>query len=198
MKIVIVYRLTVLRFHACLYLWVDPKGGAFSHRAQQEGFEVEEDLVFALAVPRRLVRDDGREIAIPAAILYEHDATGSVRLIWVRTNRHLQQLDVAPGAVRANASAQLQLRADRHRLIDRLWMIGYVAGRLAIKGHFVLEPARRLLHYSRHPGAVRTETINPLKQTRVVASARCSLAVISAIINFIFFCHKNLSHLYIN
>lgn len=176
-KIVIAYRLTVLRFHACLYLRVDPKGGAFPHRTQQEGLEVEEDLVLALAVPRRLVRDDGREIAIPAAILYEHDATGSVGLIRIGTDRHLQQLDVAPGAVRADASAQLQLRADRYRLINRLWMIGYVAGRLAIKGHLVLEPARRLLHYPRHPGAVRTETINPLKQTRVVASARCSLAV---------------------
>lgn len=117
---VIAYRLTVLRLHACLYLRVDPKGGPLPHRAQQEGLEVEEDLVLALAIPRRLMRNDGRKIAIPAAILHEDDATGGVGLIWVGADRHLQQLNVAPGAVRADAGAQLQLRADRHRLIDRL------------------------------------------------------------------------------
>lgn len=176
MDIIIAYRLTVLRLHARLYLRMNPQSRALPHRAQQEGLKVEEDLVLALAVPRRLVRDDGCEIAIPAAILHEHDATGGVGLIGVGTDRHLQQLNVTPGTVRANAGAQLQLRADRHRLIDRLRMIGHVAGRLAIKGHLVLEPARRLLHHSRHPGAVRAETINPLKQTRVITSARCILS----------------------
>lgn len=121
------------------------------------------------------MRDDGREIAIPAAVLDEYDATGGVRLIRVRTDSHLQQLNVAPCAVRADAGAQLQLGADRYRLIDRLRAIGHVAGRLAIKGHFVFEPTRRLLHNPGYSGAVRTETISPLKQTRVIASARCTL-----------------------
>ena len=175
-KIIIAYRLTILRLHARFYLRVDPKGGALPHRAEQEGLEVEKDFVLALAIPRRLMRDDGCEITISTTILYEHDATRGVGLIRVRTDRHLQQLDVAPGAVRADAGAQLQLRTDRYGLIDRLRIIGYVAGRLTIKGHLVFEPARRLLHHPRHPGAVRTETINPLKQTRVVASARCVLS----------------------
>lgn len=135
------------------------------------------------------MRNDGREIAIPAAILHEHDATGGVGLIRVGADRHLQQLDVAPGAIWTDAGAQLQLRADRHRLIDRLRMVGHVAGRLAIKGHLVLEPARRLLHHPGHPGAVRTETINPLKQTRVV-SAYCTLSCHNSIIS------KSLSSIY--
>jgi len=176
----ITYRLTVLRLHARLYLRVDPEGGALPHRAQQEGLEIEEDLVLALAIPRRLVRYDGREIAIPAAILHEHDAARSVRLIRIRTDRHLQQLDVAPGAVWTDAGAQLQLCADRHRLIDRLRAIGHVAGRLAIKGHLVLESARRLLHHAGHSGTVRAETINPLSRSRVIPSANGTpLAVVS-------------------
>lgn len=124
------------------------------------------------------MRDDGREVTIPAAVLDEYDATGGVGLIRVRADSHLQQLDVAPCAVRTDAGAQLQLGADRHRLIDRLRAVRHVAGRLTIKGHLVLEPARRLLHNPGHPGAVRTETISPLKQTRVVASARCTLIII--------------------
>lgn len=158
------YRLTVLRLHACLNLRVNPESGTLPHRAQQESLEVEEDLVFALAIPRRLMRDDGREIAVPAAVLHEHNAAGSVRLVWIRTDRHLQQLDISPSTVRTDASAQLQLRADRHRLIDRLWAIRHVPGSLTIKGHLVFESAWRLLHYARHPGAMRTETINPLSR----------------------------------
>lgn len=99
------YRLAVLRLHTGLDLRVDPEGGALPHRAQQEGLEVEEDLVLALAVPRRLMRNDGREIAVPAAVLHEHHAAWSVRLVRVGTDRHLQQFDVAPGAIRADASS---------------------------------------------------------------------------------------------
>lgn len=105
MKIIIAYRLTILRLHARLYLRVDPKGGTLPHRTQEEGFEVEEDLVLALAIPRRLVWNDGREIAIPAAIFHEHDATGSMGLIRVGTDRHLQQLNVAPSAIWTDAGA---------------------------------------------------------------------------------------------
>lgn len=121
------------------------------------------------------MRDDGREIAISAAVLDEYDAAGGVGLIRVRANRHLQQLDVTPRAVRTDAGTQLQLGADRYRLIDRLRAIGYIPGRLAIKGHLVFQSTRRFLHNPGYPGAVRTETISPLKQTRVIASARCTL-----------------------
>lgn len=69
---------------------MDPEGGALPHRAEQEGLEVKEDLILALAIPRRLMRDDGREIAIPAAVLYEHDAAVSVWLIRIGTDRHLE------------------------------------------------------------------------------------------------------------
>lgn len=53
------------------------------------------------------MRNDGREVAIPAAVLDEYDATGSMGLIRVRADGHLQQLDVTPCAVRTDAGAQL-------------------------------------------------------------------------------------------
>lgn len=50
--------------HAGLDLGVDPEGGALLHRAEEEGLEVEEDLVVAVAVSSRLVRDDRGEVPV--------------------------------------------------------------------------------------------------------------------------------------
>lgn len=87
---VIAYRLAVLWFHTRLYLRMDPKGGTLPHRAQQKGLEVEENFILALAISRRLMRNDRSEIAVSATVLYEHDATVSVRLIRIGTDRHLE------------------------------------------------------------------------------------------------------------
>lgn len=188
------YRLTVLWFHARLDLRMDPEGGAFPHRAQQKSFEVEEDFVFAIAIPRGLMRNDRREVTIPATVFDEHNAARSMGLIRIRANSYLEQFNVAPSAVRTDACAQLQLCADWHRLIDRLRVVGHVARRLAIKSHFILESARRLLHHAGHPGAVRTETINPLKQTCVVASARCSVSCVCCYLKLCIACFYSRAH----
>jgi len=61
------YRLTVVRVHARFDLRVDPQRRPFLHRAQQERLEVQEHLVVPFPVLGRLVRDDRREITVPAS-----------------------------------------------------------------------------------------------------------------------------------
>lgn len=156
------YRLTVVRFHASLDLRVDPQCRSLSHRAQEKGLEVEENFVLLFPIAGWLVRNYRGEVAVSAAVLDENYASECVGLIGIRAHRHFQQFYVAPGALGTYSSAQLKLRADRYRLIDRLrahrWIRG-VSGRLAIERHFVLETTRGFFHDPRYPRSVRTEII---------------------------------------
>jgi len=61
------HRLTVVGIHACFDLRVNPQRRSLLHGAQQERLKVQKHFVVPFPVLGRLVRDDCREIPIPAS-----------------------------------------------------------------------------------------------------------------------------------
>jgi len=64
---VVSHRLTVIGIHARFDLRVNPQRRSLFHGAQQERLEVQKHFVVPFPVLGRLVRDDCREISIPAS-----------------------------------------------------------------------------------------------------------------------------------
>lgn len=71
--------MAVAGVHAGLDLRVDPQCGAFLHGGEQKSFEIEEHLIVPLAVPRGLVRDYGRKVAVAAAVEYRQFQLSKVK-----------------------------------------------------------------------------------------------------------------------